>query len=111
MQKCKIYAFFRIVINVSDTENGDCGLTKRTTIYAENTIDTIDIRRHKAKRNSYKYNLQTPPNTRPIWDSNTDSVPSSLYHNLWLKTINKYIYILFNFNTVQIKWYVIIYQF
>jgi len=45
------------------------------TIYTE---DTIDIRRHKEARNSYKYDLQSPLITRRIRDKNTNSVPSSI---------------------------------
>ena len=66
MQNYKIYAFFRIVKHASDTENGDCRLIKKTTIYTEDTIDTIDIRRHKATRNSYKHVQQTPLSIRRI---------------------------------------------
>ena len=50
-------------------------LLKKTTIYAE---DTIDIRRHKETQNSYKYGLLAPPCTRRIRDENTNSVPSSI---------------------------------
>jgi putative ubiquitin-RnfH superfamily antitoxin RatB of RatAB toxin-antitoxin module len=57
MKNCKIYAFFRIVKHVSHNENGNYNLIKRTTIYTEDTIDTKDIRRHKAKGNSYKHDL------------------------------------------------------
>jgi len=61
-------------------------------IYAEYTID---IRRHKEARNSYKYEyvLLASPSTQRIRNKNTNSVPSSIYHNLWLKTIYIYIYI------------------
>jgi len=53
-------------------------LLKKTTIYTE---DTIDIRRHKETRNSYKYDLQAPPSIRPIRD-NTNSLLKSIYHIL-----------------------------
>jgi hypothetical protein len=80
---------------------------KKTTIYTE---DTVDIRRHKETRNSYKYDLLAPTCTWHIRDENTISVLSSISNNLWLKTIYIYIYIYiytyFNFNTVQPKWYV-----
>ena len=52
---------------------------KKSAIYAQ---DKIDIRRHKETRNSYKHDLQAPPSTRRIRDNNTNSVPSSVYHNL-----------------------------
>ena len=45
------------------------------------TEDTVDIRRHKEARNNYKYDLQTPSSTRSKRDKNTNSVPSSIYHN------------------------------
>jgi len=61
-----------------------------TTVYTE---DTRDIRHHKETRNSYKYDLQAPPSIRHIRNKNTKSTPSSIYHNLWLKTI--YIYTFF----------------
>jgi hypothetical protein len=56
------------------------------------TEDTIDIRRYKGTRNSYKYDLLAPPSTRRIRNENTKSVLSSTYHNLWLETIYIYIY-------------------
>ena len=56
-----------------------CCLIIKTTNYTE---DTTDIRCHKETRNSYKYDLQTPPSNRLIRDKNTKSVPSSMYHNL-----------------------------
>jgi hypothetical protein len=45
-------------------------------------VDTIDIRRHKETRNSYKYDLLASPSSRRIRNKNTHSVPSSIYHNL-----------------------------
>jgi hypothetical protein len=45
------------------------------------TEDTIDISCHNETQNSYKYDLQAPPSTRHIRNKNTNSVPSSMYHN------------------------------
>jgi hypothetical protein len=76
------------------------------------TEDTIDIRRHKRTRNSYKYDLQAPPSTRCIRNKNTNSLPSSMYHNAasYVTKDNLRIYF-FNFNTVPTKRCVIMYQF
>jgi hypothetical protein len=54
------------------------------------TEDTIDIRRHKETRNRFKYDLLALPSTWRIRDKNTNSVLSSIHHNLWLKTIQIY---------------------
>jgi len=68
------------------TESSQCinnthGCYLTIKIYNE---DTIDICLHKETRNSYtrKYDTQTPSTTRSKRDKNTDSVPSSIYHNL-----------------------------
>jgi hypothetical protein len=78
------------------------------------TEDTIDIRRHKERRNSHKYDLQPPPSTRSKRDKNTNSVPCSIYHNFRLKITYTYFLILtqsnlsdmllctnFNFNLIS----------
>jgi len=77
IQNCKIYAFSCVVKHVCHTEKGDCRFIKKTIIYTKDTIEAIDIRRHKAKQNIYKHDLQTPPSTWRIRDKNADSVPSS----------------------------------
>ena len=72
-------------------------------------VQYIYIRRHKETGNSYKYDILASPSTRCIRNKNTNSVPGSLYHKMWLNNIyiNKHT---FNFNTVQTKCYVVMYQ-
>ena len=76
----------------------DIYLITKTTVY---TGDRVDILRHKDARNSCIFDLPAPTCTWPIQNKNgyknTNCVPSSMWQNLWLRTI----YILFNFNKVQ----------
>ena len=82
--KWLLVCFYSSVITMIHTPT-NIKFTK-PTVYTE---DTIDIRRHKATRNSYMYDLQAH-NTRCIRDKNienTNFVRSSTYHNLWLNAI------------------------
>jgi hypothetical protein len=99
---CAVYEFFLVT---------NC-YARRTRAYAESseyiksthscslimkiyTEDTVHICHHKATQNSYKYKLLAPPSTQRIRNKNTNSVPNSVCHILWLKMKYMYVYIHF----------------